>query len=62
MPRDGATTFGDLVDRLEALRVGCENCGRAFVGRWERSHANSNRNFVALRGIEPHYVNHRAAP
>jgi hypothetical protein len=29
MPRDGATTFGDLVGRLEELRVTCGKCGRA---------------------------------
>jgi hypothetical protein len=62
MPRAGATTFGDLVARLEDLRVECENCDRALAVGWERSNADSDRNFVALRGIEPHYVNHRAAP
>ena len=29
MPRDGATTFDDLVGQLEELRVTCEKCGRA---------------------------------
>jgi hypothetical protein len=28
MPRDGATTFGDLVGRLGAVQVTCEKCGR----------------------------------
>ena len=29
MPRDGATTFADLQDKLGALRVACDRCGRA---------------------------------
>jgi hypothetical protein len=29
MLRDGAITFGDLVGKLEVLRVACDSCGRA---------------------------------
>jgi hypothetical protein len=32
MPRDNATTFGDLIGKLDVLRVGCEKCGR--TGRY----------------------------
>jgi hypothetical protein len=32
MPRDGATTFGDLVGRLGQLRVTCSKCDR--VGQY----------------------------
>ena len=32
MPRDGATIFGDLIGKLDVLRVACNKCGRA--GRW----------------------------
>ena len=31
MPRDGAITFGDLVGKLDVLRVACSKCG------WRRS-------------------------
>jgi hypothetical protein len=27
-PRDGAIIFGDLIGKLDALRVACDNCGR----------------------------------
>ena len=43
MPRDGATTFGDLVDRLEDLRVTCEKCGRAGRYRLDRLIAEHGR-------------------
>jgi hypothetical protein len=36
VPRDGATTFGDLVGQLEELRVTCEKCGRAGRYRLDR--------------------------
>jgi hypothetical protein len=29
MPRDGAIIFGDLIGKLEVLRVACDSCGRA---------------------------------
>jgi hypothetical protein len=29
MPRDGAIIFGDLIGRLDVLRVACDKCGRA---------------------------------
>ena len=28
MPRDGSTTFSDLIGKLDVLRVACEQCGR----------------------------------
>jgi hypothetical protein len=28
MPRDGATIFGDLIGKLDVLRVVCSKCGR----------------------------------
>ena len=28
MPRDGAITFGDLIGKLDVLRVSCDKCGR----------------------------------
>ncbi|MGC1572778.1 MAG: hypothetical protein WA750_11800, partial [Pseudolabrys sp.] len=28
MPRDGAIIFGDLIGKLDVLRVSCEKCGR----------------------------------
>ena len=28
MPRDRATIFGDLIGKLDVLRVVCEKCGR----------------------------------
>jgi hypothetical protein len=29
MPRDGAITFGDLIGKLDTLRLECIKCGRA---------------------------------
>ena len=29
MPRDGAILFGDLIGKLDMLRVACDNCNRA---------------------------------
>ena len=29
MPRDGATTFSDLIGKLDVLRVTCDKCGRS---------------------------------
>jgi hypothetical protein len=29
MPRDGAITFGDLIGKLDILRVECPKCGRS---------------------------------
>ncbi len=29
MPRDGAIIFGDLIGKLDTLRVECPKCGRA---------------------------------
>lgn len=29
MPRDGAIIFGDLIGKLDALRVSCDKCGRS---------------------------------
>ena len=29
MPRDGAIVFGNLIGKLNAVRVTCERCGRA---------------------------------
>jgi len=40
MPRDGAIIFGDLIGKLDVLRVACEKCGRE--GRyavWRLIHA-----------------------
>ena len=28
MPRDGAIVFGDLIGKLDMLRVSCDECGR----------------------------------
>jgi hypothetical protein len=28
MPRDGAILFGDLIGKLDDLRVSCDKCGR----------------------------------
>ena len=28
MPRDGAIIFGDLIGKLDVLRVSCDKCGR----------------------------------
>jgi hypothetical protein len=28
MPRDGAIVFGDLIGKLDVLRVACDKCGR----------------------------------
>jgi hypothetical protein len=28
MPRDGAIIFGDLIGKLDVLRVACAKCGR----------------------------------
>ena len=28
MPRDGAILFGDLIGKLDMLRVSCDKCGR----------------------------------
>jgi hypothetical protein len=33
MPRDGAIIFGDLIGKLDVLRVECAKCGRA--GQYE---------------------------
>jgi len=32
-PRDGAITFGDLIGKLDDLRVSCDKCGRS--GRYQ---------------------------
>jgi hypothetical protein len=29
MPRDGAIIFGDLIGKLDVLRIECPKCGRA---------------------------------
>ena len=29
MPRDGAIIFGDLIGKLDVLRVACDKCSRA---------------------------------
>ena len=29
MPRDGAIIFGDLIGKLDVLRVACSKCGRS---------------------------------
>jgi hypothetical protein len=29
MPRDGAIIFGDLIGKLDVLRIECAKCGRA---------------------------------
>ena len=34
VPRDGAIIFGDLIGKLDMLRVACETCGRN--GRYRR--------------------------
>jgi hypothetical protein len=31
MPRDGAIIFGDLIGKLDVLRVTCKKCGRDGV-------------------------------
>ena len=31
MPRDGAILFGDLIGKLDVLRVACDKCGRAPI-------------------------------
>ncbi len=36
MPRDGAIIFGDLLGKLEVLRVACEKCDRAGRYRVDR--------------------------
>ena len=33
MPRDGAIIFGDLIGKLDDLRVSCDKCGRS--GRYQ---------------------------
>jgi hypothetical protein len=35
MPRDGATIFGDLIGKLDTVRVACGKCGRS--GRYRLS-------------------------
>jgi hypothetical protein len=44
MPRDGAIIFGDLIGKLDVLRVECEKCGRA--GRY------SVRQLIERKGRE----------
>jgi hypothetical protein len=36
MPRDGATTFRDIVGKLEVLRITCDKCGRRGQYRVDR--------------------------
>ena len=36
MPRDGAILFGDLVGKLDVLRVACDNCNRSGSYRISR--------------------------
>ena len=36
MPRDGAIVFGDLIGKLDMLRVSCDNCSRAGSYRLAR--------------------------
>ena len=31
MPRDGAIIFGDLIGKLDVLRIECIECGRLSV-------------------------------
>ena len=41
MPRDGATIFGDLIGKLDILRVSCDKCGRN--GRYRLSRLIQDR-------------------
>ena len=36
MPRDGAIIFGDLIGKLDVLRVACSKCDRAGRYRLDR--------------------------
>ena len=36
MPRDGAIIFGDLIGKLDVLRVACSKCDRAGHYRLDR--------------------------
>jgi hypothetical protein len=36
MPRDGAIIFGDLIGKLDVLRVTCNKCERAGRCRLDR--------------------------
>jgi len=41
MPRDGAIVFGDLMGKLDDLRVSCDKCGRS--GRYTVNLRTVNR-------------------
>jgi hypothetical protein len=43
MPRDGATTFDDLLGQLAELRVTCDKCGRSGRYRLDRLIAHYGR-------------------
>ena len=42
MPRSGAIVFGDLIGKLDSVRVTCDRCGRD--GRYQF------QNFISERG------------
>lgn len=46
MPRDGATTFSDLIGKLDVLRLACDTCGR--------DGCYGLRRLIEKRGREPH--------
>ncbi len=43
MPRDGAIVFGDLIGKLDVLRVTCAKCERAGRYRLDRLIENRGR-------------------
>jgi hypothetical protein len=46
MPRDGSVTFGDLLGKLDTLRVTCDKCGRGgrySVRRLALAHGHDGR-------------------
>jgi hypothetical protein len=44
MPRNGATTFSNLIGKLDVVRVMCERCGRKGHYRLERLIADRGSN------------------
>jgi len=48
-PRDGAIIFGDLIGKLDMLRVSCEKCGRS--GRYQVQRLIKDRGRDAARRL-----------
>lgn len=52
IPRDGATTFSDLIDKPDMVRMASEMCSRA--SHYRLNHVIENRAFHSITSTAPH--------